>query len=206
MSSAAAATTTSKLAAIATAAAEKFSLRVAAPSDAAALGQLASRTFSETFGHLYPPEQLGAYLTQAYNVDTIRSDIECADKYTVLLFPKQQSDTSDQPCAYGMLHDRSVRTGEDPALAEHSLEIKRVYVDSAFHGSGAAYLLMEHLMGVVRAKQPPRRHVWLGVWENNVKAQKFYAKYSFREVGEHTFLVGETMDRDLLYELEQEVQ
>lgn len=194
-----------KLSAIANAATERFSLRVATSQDAAALGALASRTFSETFGHLYPPEQLSAYLAEAYNVDMMRSDIECTDKYTVLLFPKQSDDQLEKPpCAYGMLHDKNVRTGEDPALAEHSLEIKRVYVDSAFHGSGAAYLLMDHLMGVIRAKQPPRRHVWLGVWENNVKAQKFYAKYGFREVGEHSFLVGKTQDRDLLYELEQE--
>lgn len=193
-------------ASIAAAAAEKFSLRVATPEDAAALGALASRTFSETFGHLYPPEQLSAFIAETYNIDTMRSDIACTDKYTVLLFPKQTSDGDDDqqqltPCGYGMLHDKSVRPGEDPALTELSLEVKRVYVDSAFHGSGVAYLLMEHLMGVVRAKPQPRRHVWLGVWEHNLKAQKFYAKYGFQEVGEHVFLVGETQDRDLLYEL-----
>lgn len=183
---------------IAATAASAFDLRLATPADAAALATLASRTFADTFRHLYTPETLAGFIAETYAEPVIRAEIEDPKKYTVLLFSKQQP---AHPCAYAMLHDGSVRTGEDASLAPDSFEIKRVYVDKPFHGSGAAYLLMSHVMDVVASKQ--RAHVWLGVYEDNFKAQKFYTKYGFREVGEHIFLVGETRDRDLLFELEQ---
>jgi hypothetical protein len=44
-------------------------IRRATPDDAATLGKIAAETFVETFGHLYPPEDLQAYLTKTYAVD-----------------------------------------------------------------------------------------------------------------------------------------
>ena len=40
--------------------------------------------------------------------------------------------------------------------------------------------------------------VWLGVWEHNAKALAFYARWGFREVGEHHFTIGDQVDRDLI--------
>lgn len=189
------------IAEIAAAAASTVELRVATASDATELCAFATRLFTATFGHLYPPEHLSAFLAEVYTPDVMRKDIEDPDKYTVLLVSKADP---QRLCGYGMVHDGSVRTGEDVSLAPHSVEIKRIYVDMPFHGSGAAHLLMTHVMEVVARKA--RKHVWLGVYEDNFKAQKFYRKFGFREVGEHVFMVGDTPDRDLLFELHQQEQ
>jgi ribosomal protein S18 acetylase RimI-like enzyme len=43
--------------------------------------------------------------------------------------------------------------------------------------------------------------LWLSVWENNERAQRFYKRYGFEHVGEHKFMVGNTADRDFIWRL-----
>jgi len=40
--------------------------------------------------------------------------------------------------------------------------------------------------------------LWLGVWEHNDRALAFYARSGFREAGEHVFMIGRQVDRDLI--------
>ncbi|TMW62568.1 hypothetical protein Poli38472_005186 [Pythium oligandrum] len=175
----------------------KFVLRVATSADAEVLSAIATRTFCDTFAHLYTPEDLQTFLSSAYAVDKMRKEIEDPLMYTVFLFPTNDETT---PCGYGMVSDHSIRTGDD-GPADNYIELKRLYIDKSFHGKGAAGILMTHLMEFIQAKQ--RKIVWLGVWENNFRAQKFYQKYGFEETGEHIFRIGTAEDRDLLYTLKQ---
>lgn len=178
-------------------AAAGFRLRQAAPADAEALSAIATRTFVATFGHCYTPKDLSDYLAEAYDLDKVQREIEDPERYTVLLFHEDDAQT---PCGYAVLHLGSVRTGDD-APKDDYLELKRFYIDEGFQGRGCAYLMMDHVMEFIRKQQ--RKVVWLGVWENNPRAQKFYNKFGFVETGEHIFQVGEAQDRDLLFTLKQ---
>jgi ribosomal protein S18 acetylase RimI-like enzyme len=40
--------------------------------------------------------------------------------------------------------------------------------------------------------------LWLGVWERNPRAQAFYRKYGFVDVGAHTFILGSDHQIDRL--------
>jgi ribosomal protein S18 acetylase RimI-like enzyme len=42
--------------------------------------------------------------------------------------------------------------------------------------------------------------LWLGVWERNPRAQAFYKKSGFRDVGTHTFYVGTDAQTDRVME------
>ena len=42
------------------------------------------------------------------------------------------------------------------------------------------------------------RTLWIGVWSENLGAQRFYARYGFHKVGEYEFPVGETRDREFI--------
>ncbi|HWJ21079.1 MAG TPA: GNAT family N-acetyltransferase, partial [Gemmatimonadaceae bacterium] len=61
-------------------------------------------------------------------------------------------------------------------------------------GVGAA--LMRHVLDAARERGA--RTLWLGVWEQNAVARAFYARWGFGEVGEHDFLLGGDVQRDLL--------
>jgi len=43
-------------------------------------------------------------------------------------------------------------------------------------------------------------NLWLGVWEENIRAQRFYAKFGFRNVGSITFPYGDVTGTNLVLE------
>ena len=43
--------------------------------------------------------------------------------------------------------------------------------------------------------------IWLGVWEHNVSAIRFYERNQFQLFGKHSFILGSDEQTDLLMEL-----
>ena len=74
------------------------------------------------------------------------------------------------------------------------IELKRFYVDKPWQGQGVASRLMEAVE--VRARARGARELWLGVWERNQRAQVFYRKCGFRQVGTQVFVVGKDPQTD----------
>jgi len=76
-----------------------------------------------------------------------------------------------------------------------ALELKRLYVLKEFHGKKIAQELMDYF--IEYATKNKYACVWLGVWEHNMRAQKFYAKYGFVNSGyTHDFPIGDTPQTD----------
>ena len=74
------------------------------------------------------------------------------------------------------------------------MEIQRFYVDHAWHGQGVARQLMAACVATARARGGAT--VWLGVWERNARAIRFYTKHGFTDVGTHDFLLGSDRQTD----------
>jgi len=198
-----------------------FGIRFGAPNDAQALSEIASTTFCDTFGHLYPAEDLNNYISNAYTEETMKQELEDSKRKTLFIF--DQANPS-KLCGYAMLHFGS-HHDEHATTQEDALEIQRFYITKDCHGSGAAYVLMDRVAEIIKQDgniyvmiDMSKRYidivffysfsldsqvVWLGVWENNLRAQKFYNKYNFYEVGEHEFHIGKCRDRDLIFELKR---
>lgn len=86
------------------------------------------------------------------------------------------------------------------ALFQDALEIERIYVLSQFHGRNVGQQLLQKAIGV--AKNQGFKLIWLGVWEENPRAIKFYQKHGFVEFDTHVFKLGEDVQTDLLMKLE----
>lgn len=76
------------------------------------------------------------------------------------------------------------------------MEIERIYVLKEFHGKGMAQLLFDKALEI--ANQKGTDHIWLGVWEKNPRAIRFYEKNGFVKFGSHPFRVGNDLQTDLL--------
>jgi diamine N-acetyltransferase len=164
-----------------------FSLRRATPADAERVADLACRNFTETFGHLYPPEDLAYFLRTSYTADTQRVALE------------------DPRCAVWLLEDGDDAIGHlyvgpcglpHPDVAEGDGEIKRLYILSHAHNGGWGGKLMDAAMAWLLENGP--RALWVGVWSENFGAQRFYGRYGFEKVGEYVFPVGETRDHEFI--------
>ena len=70
------------------------------------------------------------------------------------------------------------------------------YVVADWHGRGVAKELMTAALEEMKVRGTDV--VWLGVWEKNPRAIAFYQKLGFTEIGEHSFLLGNDLQRDVI--------
>lgn len=77
-----------------------------------------------------------------------------------------------------------------------ALEIERIYVPKEFHGQSVGQILYEKAIQV--AKQKDVDYVWLGVWEENLRALSFYKKNGFTEFDKHIFKLGNDEQTDIM--------
>jgi len=165
-----------------------ISYRDAQAADAEALAAFAEMTFTDTFGHLYPPEDLAAYVEAKYRTPVIGAEIADAQtRYRLAL----RGDQIVGYCKMGAV-DMEVDAAD-------ALELHRLYVDPSTKGTGVAKALMNEALEWARAKGA--KVMYLSVWENNERAQAFYRRYGFQHVTEHKFMVGRVADRDFIWRL-----
>lgn len=165
-----------------------YAIRLASPDDAPLLSRLARETFVETFGHLYPVEDLNAFLEASYQVDTLRREIGA---------PRQQwliaEDANGQPAGYAQAGPCSL---PHDSVSEAHGELKRIYIRRSAQGSGLGRELMDRSLAFIEATfEGP---VWIGVWSENHKAQRLYGRYGFSHAGAYEFAVGSVRDHEFI--------
>jgi ribosomal protein S18 acetylase RimI-like enzyme len=80
-----------------------------------------------------------------------------------------------------------------------ALEIERIYVAKENLGTGVGELLMNKAIAV--AQEAGLKYVWLGVWEHNPRAIRFYKRRGFKQFGSHSFMLGQDEQTDILMKL-----
>lgn len=83
--------------------------------------------------------------------------------------------------------------------SEKALEIERIYVVREFHGKQVGQMLYEKAIEL--AKDIHAEFVWLGVWEQNPRAIRFYEKNGFRAFDKHIFRLGNDEQIDIMMKL-----
>lgn len=162
-------------------------IRAASPDDAAALTNFAAASFRETFGPDNAPEDMNAYVADAFTLD--RQRVTLADPRAFVLVAEDET---------GIAGYAQLRDGPAPpeVLGARAIELERFYVASRWQGGGLAARLMDAVLGAARARCA--RAVWLGVWERNARAIRFYARMGFEPVGSHIFMLGTDAQTDLI--------
>lgn len=159
--------------------------RNAVPADAATVAELARRSFDETFGHLYAPEDLALFLgrltEEAYAQELADS------RYAIRL-----AEVDGEVAAYAKLGPPSLPF-TPPADA---IELRQFYVLAPFHGGGIAPAMMEWVLAEARTRG--MTSLYLSVFTDNHRARRFYARYGFEEVGPYAFKVGNHEDEDIV--------
>lgn len=163
-------------------------IRRANAGDIDTLSALGRATFTETFGHLYPPEDLATFLSAAYGTDYLGAAL--SDPERALWLVEQD----------GLAVGHALAGPCDlphPDVGPQSLEVKRLYLSQKVQGLGLGARLFETLLAWLERDGP--QDLWLGVWSDNHGAQRFYRRYGFGPVGEYGFAVGATIDREFIF-------
>lgn len=162
-------------------------IRRAVPGDAEAVSRIAARCFVEAFGHLYPQQDLDAFLADSYAVDK-QARILAHPDYAVWLLEDEGEivgHAAAGPC--GLPH---------PDVVVGDGELKRLYVLKRMQNGGAGGRLFRTALDWL--KRDGQRTLWIGVWSENFGAQRFYARHGFERVGEYVFPVGRVRDREFI--------
>jgi diamine N-acetyltransferase len=155
--------------------------------DATDLAEISRQTFYDTFTGTCTEEDMQNFLEQYFNLVQVQRELTNPDDYYFF------AEVEGKPVGY-------LRFMEDyknwPLVKQwKALELKRLYVLKEFHGKGIAQQLMDFF--ILFAQQNKYQLVWLGVWEHNIRAQKFYEKYGFVNSGHtHDFPIGDTAQTD----------
>jgi ribosomal protein S18 acetylase RimI-like enzyme len=166
-----------------------YTYRDANADDAETLAAFARENWAVTFAHVnYPPADLAAYLEKSFGVE-----IQCAE----IADPKSRyrlAFDGEGIVGYCMMGVLTL-----PVDDARGVELHRLYVAQRAKGAGVADVLMDDCIAWARGKGASA--LYLSVWENNERAQRFYRRFGFADHGAWDFMVGSTADRDLIWRL-----
>jgi ribosomal protein S18 acetylase RimI-like enzyme len=172
---------------------EEIKIRRAILEDAETLAELSRETFWDAF-HENPknaPEDMAAYMNSAFNVGQIRKEL--ADEKAIFFV----AEIENEAVGYAKL---LIDNCEPEIKAEKPVELARLYSKQKFLGKGVGAKLMKECFSF--AEKSGCDVMWLGVWEFNPRAQAFYRKHGFYEVGKHIFQLGSDAQTDVLMQKE----
>ena len=163
--------------------------RDAAPGDGAALGAMARQSFVDTFGTLYKPEDLAAFLEGTFGPNGLPAQIG-NPRYAIRI-----AEDGGQIAGFAKIGPVDFPGDWDA----ETVELHQLYLLKPWHGTGVAGELMEWVLATARARGFKR--IVLSVFVDNHRAQRFYARYGFREIGKYEFRVGDHVDDDRIWSL-----
>lgn len=163
--------------------------RNATIADAEAMSVIGSQTFVDTFGHLYSAANLQIFMV---NHSPENWAIELADP----AFAVRIAEVDGRAVGYAKLGPAHLPIDTGDRLAT---ELRQLYVLADWHGSGIAATLTDWILD--EARRRGAQDIYLSVFTENPRAQAFYRRYGFVEVGRYLFMVGDHGDEDLLLRL-----
>ena len=164
-----------------------FAIRRATPDDASALAGLGAATFVETFGHLYSPADLQAFLDESHSPAAyaqVLSNPDCA---------LWIAERDGEAIGYAQAGRCSLPHVE---VQSEDGELKRLYLRADAQNGGVGRALMDAAMAWLLRDGP--RTLWIGVWSENLGAQRFYLRHGFAKVGQYLFPVGDSLDLEFI--------
>jgi ribosomal protein S18 acetylase RimI-like enzyme len=171
-------------------------VRVAGVADAAALHEVAAETFPLACPPGTGPDQIAAFIATHLSEERFREYL--GDEGRRLLIAV---DAAGRAVGYTMLifgepADADVRSA---VSTRPTVELSKVYLLPGQHGSGVASALMDATIDAARERGVAS--VWLGVNKLNVRANRFYERSGFAEVGSKKFQLGTEVHDDFIREL-----
>jgi len=159
--------------------------------DLASLLDLAQTSFVQAFTEGNKPENVQAYLSQAFT--SVQLEKEWRNPASTFLLASLEG----RLVGYTKVNLAAAQTDvQDP----DSLEVARLYTLEEVWGKGVGQFLWDAALAF--AKEKGKTFVWLGVWEHNARAIRFYEKNGFKAFGSHPFPFGDEIQNDWLMRVE----
>ena len=162
-------------------------IRKATITDLKILNEIGKRTFIETFASENSSENMTEYLESAFTTEKLMSELTNIN--SEFYFAEMEGEV----VGYLKVNFNDSQT---ELKVSNALEIERIYVLKEFHGKKVGQILYDKAIEI--AKNKSLNNVWLGVWEQNQRAIRFYEKNGFKVFDKHIFRLGNEEQIDLM--------
>lgn len=168
-----------------------LSIQKIGPGDIDQLLSIAKKTFHDAFFHLCKPADFEAYTSVAFTAENFLSQINNPDSlfYFAIM--------DDEPAGYLKLN---FNDAQSELKEESGMEIERIYILDKHQRKQIGRKLLT--FAIDKAIEKQMEYIWLGVWEKNPNAIRFYENNGFKIMGKHTFPFGDELDEDWLMKKE----
>lgn len=154
------------------------------------LQKIGKQTFIETFAQTNTTEDMDKYLIQSFSTKQLSKELN--NPYSCFYL----AIINDEVVGYLKVNWSKAQTERHDLQA---FEIERIYVLNEYHGKKVGQKLYEKALSLAKNRQST--YIWLGVWEKNPKAIRFYEKNGFVVFDKHTFVLGSDIQTDVLMKL-----
>jgi len=151
------------------------------------LQEISIETFNDTFSNQNSPDNMKVYMDRAFTLKQLESELaNRSSQFYFISFDKEVA---------GYLKV-NVDDAQSETMGDDCLEIERIYIRSKFQKKGLGKYLIDQAIEIAREQN--KSSIWLGVWEKNDNAIRFYEKLGFVQTGAHSFYMGDEEQLDII--------
>lgn len=159
--------------------------------DLDALVSISKETFVAAFEKDNDPVDFQAYVQKAFSPEKMASELSNQDTYFYF---------AEDDGALAGYFKLNVGQAQTDVHDTDSMEIERIYVLEGHQGKRIGASMLQEIIRLGRRMD--KRYIWLGVWEHNLKAIRFYQRHHFQKFGEHPYYIGNDEQTDWLLRLD----
>ena len=162
-------------------------LKKVEPTEVQTLLDISREMFFTAFAHLNTADDMAIYASKAFTIEKLNEELNNPDSYFYFAW------LNNEVAGYLKLNKNAAQTEfQDP----QALEIERIYVDAKFQNRQIGQQLLQ--FSIDEAIKNNCQYIWLGVWDANHNAIRFYERHGFQVFGSHEFMLGNDRQTDLL--------
>jgi ribosomal protein S18 acetylase RimI-like enzyme len=169
---------------------ENIEIKKVTLNDIDQLQKISKQTFQETFSESNSEENMKNYLEEELSIKKLTAELN--NTKSLFYF----ANLNNEVIGYLKLNFGESQT---ELKDDKALEIERIYISKDFYGKSVGQLLYNKAIQI--AKQKKADYIWLGVWEENLRAIAFYKKNDFVAFDKHIFKLGNDEQTDLMMKL-----
>lgn len=152
--------------------------------------EIAVKTFSDAFESQNNPEDFRDYMQKAFSEDQLLTELNHPDSHFYFAL------TENGKAGYFKLNFLDAQSDiKDPMAAE----LERIYVYRSYQGKNIGRWMVQRAVEIV--KKFKKTYIWLGVWQENKAAIRFYEKMGFEKFGQHPYYIGKDRQMDWLMKM-----
>lgn len=164
-----------------------ISIRKVNTDEVSALRDISIKTFTDKFASVNSKADMDDYISKNLSLEKLTE--EYSNPNSAFYFACADA----KPIGYLKIN---LKDAQNECRDQNSLEVERIYVDETFQGQKIGQKLFDKAIAI--ASDENCDFIWLGVWEHNEGAIRFYEKNGFEVFGKHEFRLGSDLQFDLL--------